>query len=49
MAKKKANGEGSIYKDKKNNRWRGSLSVGRKRSWIKWMIIDTNKLMTYYQ
>lgn len=29
MAKKKANGEGSIYKDKKNNRWRGSLSVGR--------------------
>lgn len=29
MAKKKANGEGSIYKDEKNNRWRGSLSVGR--------------------
>ena len=29
MAKKKANGEGSIYKDKKYNRWRGSLSVGR--------------------
>lgn len=29
MARKKANGEGSIYKDVKNNRWRGSLSVGR--------------------
>ncbi|SCK01440.1 Tyrosine recombinase XerC [uncultured Clostridium sp.] len=29
MGKKKANGEGSIYKDENNNRWRGSLSVGR--------------------
>lgn len=29
MAKKKSNGEGSIFKEEKYNRWRGSLSVGR--------------------
>lgn len=29
MGKKKGNGEGCVYKDEKNNRWRGSLTVGR--------------------
>lgn len=29
MAKKKANGEGSIFKEEKYNRWRGVLTIGR--------------------
>lgn len=29
MAKKRANGEGSICKDKNTNRWRASLTIGR--------------------